>query len=200
LKESDKNMEFQSETKKKIIQKARELFAERGFSGATTAEIARRVGVSEAALYKHFKSKKDIFLGCITPTVCVKPITHSDYTPEQVKEVLKARVDLVRSNLDSFNILFKEAPNHPELARMFLEQVYTKDQNMQQLLKKISKKELSPIQSLLYELGITSAIWSVLNFEKLQEKLISEKIPVENMEEAIADVILYGILGKKVKS
>ncbi|WP_042454846.1 TetR/AcrR family transcriptional regulator [Neobacillus dielmonensis] len=192
-------MGSQSETKKKIIEKSRELFAERGYSGATTAEIARRVGVSEAALYKHFKGKKEIFLACITPNVYGTAMINSGHNQEQVREVLKERVDLVRSNLDSFNILFREAPNHPELAKMFLDQVYTNEQNTKHLLKSIFNKELSPVQSLLYELGITAAIWSILNFEKIQADLITDKVPVENLEEEIADVVLYGILGNKIK-
>lgn len=193
-------METKLETKEKIIQRARELFAQRGYNGATTAEIARRVGVSEAALYKHFKGKKDIFLACITPAAACSTTIPSVHTPGQVREVLRERIELVRRNLDSFNILFREAPNHPELAKMFLEQVYTTDQNMKQLLKTLSKKELSPVQTLLYELGITTAIWSILNFEKMQADLISEKIQAENLEEEIADVILYGILGKQENS
>ncbi|WP_223590915.1 TetR/AcrR family transcriptional regulator [Neobacillus bataviensis] len=185
------------DTKEKIIVKARELFSERGYNAATTAEIARRVGVSEAALYKHFKSKKEIFLACITPSIW--NITHvkTNPTPEEVKNVIKERIDLIRLNLESFNILYRESPNHPELARMFMEQVYSHDQNLKQLLEKISNKDLSPIQSLLYELGITSAIWSILNFEKMQADLIEEKIPVENMADEMADFVLYGILGKK---
>lgn len=190
-------MGSQSDTKKKIIQEARKLFAERGYNGATTAEIARRVEVSEAALYKHFKGKKDIFLACITPSVFEPPKMNSDHNPDLVRDVIKARVEVIRSNLDSFNILFRESPNHPELAKMFMEQIYIQDKSMEQLLQKISNGNLTPVQSLLYELGITSAIWSLLNFEKLQEEIISEKLPLDHMEDEIADVVLYGLLGKR---
>lgn len=39
---------------------AREMFLEKGFS-ATTAEIARRAGVSEGTLFKRFASKEELF-------------------------------------------------------------------------------------------------------------------------------------------
>ncbi|MFC6591545.1 TetR/AcrR family transcriptional regulator [Deinococcus lacus] len=39
---------------------AREVFLEQGFS-ATTAEIARRAGVSEGSLFKRFATKEDLF-------------------------------------------------------------------------------------------------------------------------------------------
>ncbi|WP_288481432.1 TetR/AcrR family transcriptional regulator [uncultured Deinococcus sp.] len=43
-----------------VVDAAREVFLEQGFS-ATTAEIARRAGVSEGTLFKRFASKEDLF-------------------------------------------------------------------------------------------------------------------------------------------
>lgn len=189
-------MQTQISTKKKIIEEARKLFAERGYSAATTAEIARRVGVSEAALYKHFKSKKEMILACLTPTDYVKVEIDADNPEVSIRQLIKARVKLIRGNLDSFNILYRESPNHPEIARMFLEQIYTQDKSMEQLMK-TAYSDIPPVQSLLYELGITSAIWSILNFEKLQEQVITEKLHLEHLADEIADILLYGILGKK---
>jgi AcrR family transcriptional regulator len=187
-------MGAKSDTKKKIIENARKLFAERGFNGATTAEIARHVGVSEAALYKHFKSKKEIFLACITPSVVVK-LENTD--EPDVHDIIQARMDLVKSNLDSFNILFREYPYHPELAKMFLDQVYTQDKHMKHLMNKVSNEKLTPAQSLMYEIGITSAIWAILNFEKVQDQVISEKMPLGNVADEIAKFVLSGVSGKK---
>lgn len=47
-------------TREKIIEVSLELFAKRGFSGVSVRDIAKRVGVRESALYKHFKNKQDI--------------------------------------------------------------------------------------------------------------------------------------------
>jgi AcrR family transcriptional regulator len=182
------------DTKEKIIEKARSLFAQRGYSAATTAEIARRVGVSEAALYKHFKSKKEILLACITPSFPVKPECSSEPT---ARDVVEARVELVRNNLDSFNILFKESLHHPEIAQLFLEQIYTRDRRMEQLIKKFRGEDVLPSQLLIYEMGITSAIWSVLNYQKIQKQLGAEKLPAGNMAEEMAHFLLYGIAGKQ---
>src|SRR5579859_3754991 len=43
-----------------ILAAAKAVFAERGFDGATTRELARAAGVSEALLYKHFPSKESL--------------------------------------------------------------------------------------------------------------------------------------------
>jgi AcrR family transcriptional regulator len=44
-----------------IVEAATKVFAENGFHGTTTRELARAAGVSEALLYKHFPSKESLF-------------------------------------------------------------------------------------------------------------------------------------------
>lgn len=53
------------ERRERVLSSACELFARSGYRGATTAEIAREVGVSEPILYRHFASKRDLFLACL---------------------------------------------------------------------------------------------------------------------------------------
>lgn len=43
-----------------LLKVAREVFAERGFQGATTAEIATRLEVSEATIFSYFSSKREL--------------------------------------------------------------------------------------------------------------------------------------------
>ena len=47
-------------TRLQIIQRARELFFERGFSKVTTDEVAASLGISKKTLYQHFESKEDL--------------------------------------------------------------------------------------------------------------------------------------------
>ncbi len=44
-----------------IIEAAINRFAENGFRGVTTRELAQAVGVSEPVLYQHFPSKRDLY-------------------------------------------------------------------------------------------------------------------------------------------
>src|SRR5918993_2746894 len=48
-----------------IVQAALRLFAERGFRGTTTRELAAAVGVTEPVLYEHFKTKRDLYSAII---------------------------------------------------------------------------------------------------------------------------------------
>ncbi len=51
-----------TETKNKIINASYELFAEVGYYGTNTAEIAKRAGVSTGIVYSYFKDKRDLLL------------------------------------------------------------------------------------------------------------------------------------------
>ena len=48
-----------------IIDAAVKLFAEKGFRGTTTRELASAVGVSEPVLYQHFETKRDLYRAII---------------------------------------------------------------------------------------------------------------------------------------
>ncbi len=47
--------------KRQLEQAALRVFSERGFSGATTREIANTAGVSEAVIFQHFDSKEELY-------------------------------------------------------------------------------------------------------------------------------------------
>ena len=48
-------------TKEKILNKALTLFSSKGFEAVSVKEIAADVGIKDSSLYKHFKSKQEIF-------------------------------------------------------------------------------------------------------------------------------------------
>jgi AcrR family transcriptional regulator len=54
-------------TREQVLNAARETFVDRGFEGATLAAIAAKVGVSPAALLRHARTKKDLFVACMGP-------------------------------------------------------------------------------------------------------------------------------------
>lgn len=55
-----------SERRETILQAAKGLFADKGFHGVSIDDIARAVDVSPAILYRHFKSKQEIYDTVIT--------------------------------------------------------------------------------------------------------------------------------------
>jgi TetR/AcrR family fatty acid metabolism transcriptional regulator len=49
-------------TKRRIIDSAKKLFAEQGYQKTTVVDISKQAGLSEAALYEYFQGKEDLLL------------------------------------------------------------------------------------------------------------------------------------------
>ncbi len=47
-------------TKERILEEALKLFSQSGYMGTSMNDIAVELGVTKAALYKHYKSKQEI--------------------------------------------------------------------------------------------------------------------------------------------
>lgn len=48
-----------------VLDCASGIFTKGSYRGTTTAEIARQAGVTEPVLYRHFASKRDLYLACL---------------------------------------------------------------------------------------------------------------------------------------
>ncbi len=68
-----------AERREAIVAAALRVFSSTSYAGATTAEIAREAGVSEPILYRHFGSKRDLWLACL------------DRAWEQFRELIEAK-------------------------------------------------------------------------------------------------------------
>ncbi|MGI5499511.1 TetR/AcrR family transcriptional regulator [Lentzea sp. CA-135723] len=60
-------MARQSDTKQRILQTARDLFAQRGVQQTSLQDIAESLGITKPALYYHFASRDDLIRSIVTP-------------------------------------------------------------------------------------------------------------------------------------
>src|SRR5579871_2852681 len=49
-----------ADRRQSLLQAALDLFSTQGYEGTTTRAVAERVGVTEALLFKHFKTKQEL--------------------------------------------------------------------------------------------------------------------------------------------
>jgi AcrR family transcriptional regulator len=56
--------------REQILKTAIDLFSQKGFAGATTKEIARASGVSEAMVFRHFATKSDLYEAILSTREC----------------------------------------------------------------------------------------------------------------------------------
>src|SRR3954464_10583772 len=68
-----------------ILAAANEVFATRGFRGASLATIAKRVGLSEPGLLHHFASKDDLLLELLT--------LRDQHDDQRIAEAFEAHVE-----------------------------------------------------------------------------------------------------------
>src|SRR5580658_2765919 len=96
-----------------IITSVRQVFAEKGFHGTTTRELALAAGVSEALLFKHFPNKEALFTAMLMACCSEQDIGRF----ERLKELEPGSTTLVLMvhNLVSF-FLGRTGSQNEELA------------------------------------------------------------------------------------
>ncbi|HML96419.1 MAG TPA: TetR/AcrR family transcriptional regulator [Thermodesulfobacteriota bacterium] len=62
-----------STTRDKLLEAAIKLFAEKGFNGTTTKEIAEKAEVNEALIFRHFSTKRDLYGTIIEKKIFEEP-------------------------------------------------------------------------------------------------------------------------------
>ena len=75
------------DTKKRILETALELFAQSGYLGTSMSDIAKRLGITKAALYKHYAGKQEIL------DSIVEQMDRMDYERAEKYEMPEARPD-----------------------------------------------------------------------------------------------------------
>jgi AcrR family transcriptional regulator len=56
---------MKEDRRQQIIEAAMELFAQKGFRGTTTRDLAAHAGVNEAIIFRHFKTKEELYSAII---------------------------------------------------------------------------------------------------------------------------------------
>src|SRR5204863_8621227 len=78
------------ERRLQILKVAMRLFSQRGFRGTTTKEIAQAAGVSEAMVFRHFATKKELYSAILDHKACL----HDDLDPlQKVAEAIRRKDD-----------------------------------------------------------------------------------------------------------
>ena len=99
----------------KIITKALEIFAEKGFQETTIAEISKASGVSEATVYEYFKSKEELLFAI--------PEEITRESVEEFKRILpylKGAEHKVRAIILGYMTLYQNNPQYSALVLLQL--------------------------------------------------------------------------------
>ncbi len=110
-----------------IAKAATEVFAERGYQGASIEEIARCSGVTPPVVYDHFASKQDLYKCLLERHFAdLRQVWASNFTGEDPPERRVARsfdswFAYIEAHPFAGRMLFRDTTGDPEIAAMHLE-------------------------------------------------------------------------------
>ena len=104
-----------------ILHAAAQVFTDRGYEQATTKAIAAAANLSEGALYHHFASKRDLFLGVLQRvieeihTAAATPVAEGEDLRERYRQVISTRVRNARPQRRTLHALLSAVLADQEL-------------------------------------------------------------------------------------
>jgi AcrR family transcriptional regulator len=153
-----------SEKEKKILDAAIAVISEKGFSAASTSEIARQAGVAEGTIFRYFKTKKDILRGILIhlgnviaePLVVygLKKILYQDGREDLragIKLVLKDRMAIIDAVFPMLRIVITEAMYHEDIRQILYDKIISRavevfeEYHLEMVEKGLMKKEIDAV-------------------------------------------------------
>jgi len=99
------------ERKQKIVDAAKKLFSEKGYSATGLREIAESAGVSTGNIYNHFKNKKEIFNCILDPVTLILSFpdftTHIDENfPQNIEKLILEISRVIQENIELYMLIY----------------------------------------------------------------------------------------------
>lgn len=101
------------ERQKLIIDEAIKIIHDSGYQSLSIRELAKRVGISEPAIYRHFLNKEDIVLGILSrfnefDLSLFKEVKTYDNPIDQIKCFVKFHFEFLNKNPEMTSVIFAE--------------------------------------------------------------------------------------------
>src|SRR5438128_1482327 len=100
-----------AQRREQLIEVASKLFARTGYEATTTAAIAYAAGVTEPILYRHFKSKQELFVAIVRDVSAVTMKGWNELSAgvpdpsEKIRRVCHAIPDHIKKYGDAYHVL-----------------------------------------------------------------------------------------------
>ncbi len=183
-----------------ILDAATSLFAEHGYGDADTQALADRLGVGKGTIYRHFASKRELFLAA------------ADRVMRRLRERLEPSLLVVADPLDRISqgirISLEFFAEHPEFVELIIqERALFKDRKKPTFLehREINLARWSEIYRTLIADGrlrempaerVSDVVGRLIYGTMFTNYLTGAKAPPECQAREIADVVFFGILSE----
>jgi len=189
----------------RILDAAEAVFAERGYAGATTREIAARAGIGKRMLFYYFPSKDAVYRAVLERVLGGMVAIHQQFRtrPGEVglAEAMEGITHFVAGNLPGFTVCMREiidgGPHLRELADRHLAPLFAGGAAEVRLnMDRGVFREGDPMHVLLNVGGIT--LFYFLNVPLLRLLWNRDPLAAATLSEraaAVRDCLMYGLAG-----
>lgn len=197
----DKNSNFLTEKRDKIIQASLKIFVKKGFFKTQMEDIAKEAGVAKGTLYLYFKSKEELFASFFENIFnqAFSDIEKIKNMPvnaiDKIKIIVKNQIEFCQKNLELFMMMDKELHHMDKTLKMahtkkimkkYENIIYSLSDIIKQGIKEKSIKNIDPILVSIILIDIvTSTVFKSVKFH-IKEKLTDQV-------STILDIFLNGI-------
>lgn len=151
--------------KETLVITAIEIIHEKGFQGLSTREVAKREGISEAAIFKHFKTKNDLVLAVLD--------LYSQYDEALVESAVSKGLTPREMLFHIYEGFLNYYENYPEITAVNLAYgciVYEKD--LKEKINKIGVERAKIIRSIIQKAIEAGELASSTDSEILTDQIM----------------------------
>ncbi len=193
------NQDSATDRRQKIIESATRLFYELGYDNASTRELAKAAGMSNAGIYYHFKDKEDILFSILDGSV--NRLIHSLQTAIKAEDdprvnltrISRSLLQVVLDNKMEIGLLNKESQRlNPEQLKAINSKKYTALKMIEKEVKRLADKNM------LKPLNLTTVAFSLIAMTNWTYFWYnpSGSLSVDQLSAEILEIFFHGILRK----
>ncbi len=185
--------------REQIVEAATRVFAQKGFSRATTREVARAAGVSEGTIYNYFEDK-DALLMAILERLNETERRAEDFEEGMatdfrgfLEEYLRRRMSLIWENREVFRVVLSEMLVNAELREFYLRQVVEPTMRIaeENFRSRMKQGEVRQTDAPLAMRSVAGAVLGVLVLGLLGDEEIGSRS--DEVPDVLAGLLLHGL-------
>ena len=188
------------QTKRKIMQTAHKVFAQKGIHGTTAREIADKAGVSNGTFYSYFKNKKALLLEVL-----------EDYLDKHYRTVWRSLNNLngngldrdtIRSNLDDVLAAYEISPDFHRQTHALrysdadIKRVFDRERDREiDQIQHIIEQNASRLPHIQNPRAAATVIHNAVENVAHTAKLLGSDLSAKQLADSLADMIAGFVLG-----
>jgi len=152
-------------TKESLILSTIEVISEQGLQGLTTREVAKRQGISESTIFKHYKSKNELILAVLEyfsqyDQAIIDSLSLKEFKP----------MEAITYFVESYVTYYE---NYPEITAIALSyEGLMHEVELSDVVKGIFTKRVNTVQSLIEDAKCQNEVSKEVNTESLADLII----------------------------